>query len=165
MGDPAQGTKAFGCDPDIDELLKKLYASISFEEGAEPDWPGMAALFVQSARVTRMTPERTDYLDLPGFQEFAREMLETGAYTSFFERETGRSVHRFGDAAHVWSAYETKSSESAARPFGHGVNSIQLVRENRTWRILSLFWDERSSAQPLALAQVLAGEVVLHGQG
>ncbi len=150
-------------ETDIGQLLTKLYASISFEEGGEPDWPGMAALFAKTAQVTRVTPERTDYLDLAGFQEFAREMLETGAYTSFFEREVGRSMHRFGHAVHVWSAYETKSSERARHAFGHGVNSIQLIRDGREWRILSLFWDERASAEPLALENVLASEVVVHG--
>ena len=163
MEEQTHGSEILTLDRDIDQLLRTLYASISFAEGDEPDWQGMAALFVESAQVTRMTPERTDYLHLPGFQDFAREMLETGAYTSFFEREVGRSVHCYGDAAHVWSAYETKSSESAKRAFGHGVNSIQLVREQSTWRILSLLWDERPSATPLRLAQVLAGKVVLHG--
>lgn len=163
MRDLSQAHVRLVSDADIESLLRKLYASISFEEGGEPDWQGMAALFVRSARVTRMTPERTDYLDLPGFQALAREMLETGAYTSFFERELGRTVHRFGNTAHVWSAYETKSSRDSARAFGHGVNSIQLVHEDGAWRILSLFWDERTPGEKFSFPQVLTGKEELHG--
>jgi hypothetical protein len=129
-------------DPAIAGLLARLYAVISFEEGAEPDWPGLEQVFSRHARITRITPEGTDYLDPASFLAMVRNMLEIGAYTSFFEFEVARTIERFGGIAQVWSVYETRRNKTAREPLGRGVNSIQLIRERDAWRVLGLLWDE-----------------------
>ena len=135
----------------IDALLKALYEVISFDEGGEPDWLRMRSLFSRNARVTRITPEGTDHLDLSGFQELAKESFELGVYTRFFEVEVQRDERRFGGLAHVLSAYETRHSPNALEPFARGVNSLQLIREDDQWKVLSLFWDEERGDNPLEL--------------
>jgi len=135
----------------IDALIKALYEVISFDEGGEPDWERMRSLFSPHARITRVTPEGTDYLDVATFQELAKEVLDLGTYTRFFEVEVLRDERRFGGLAHVLSAYETKQSPTAAEPFARGVNSLQLIREQGHWKVLSLFWDEERTDNPLTL--------------
>ena len=44
-----------------------------------------------------------------------RNMLELGAYTSFYEFEVARRIERFGDMAQVWSVYETRRNRRRAR--------------------------------------------------
>jgi hypothetical protein len=128
---------------ELDELMRVFYEVISFDEGGCPDWETMARLFSRHARITRVTPEAIDYMDLAGFRGLAEEMLELGAFTSFFERETSRKAERFGNVFHVASAYETKISPDAADHLVRGVNSLQLVNEPEGWKILSLCWDDR----------------------
>ena len=135
----------------IDSLLKALYEVISFDESSEPDWRRMQSLFSEHARITRVTPEGTDYLDLENFQILAKETFELGVYTRFFEVEVQRDERRFGALAHVLSAYETRRSPDAAEPFARGVNSLQLIREDGGWKVLSLFWDEERVDNPLEL--------------
>jgi hypothetical protein len=135
----------------IDALINALYEVISFDEGGEPDWERMRTLFSPHARITRITPEGTDYLDLKGFQELAKEVLDLGTYTRFFEMEVLRHERRFGALAHVLSAYETRQSRTAVEPFARGVNSLQLIRERGEWKVLSLFWDEERMDNPLSL--------------
>jgi hypothetical protein len=143
-------------DPSIPELLRQLYAVISFEEGGEPDWCGLTALFSEHARITRVTPEGTDYMDPSSFLAMTRNMVDLGAYTSFYEVEVARQVARFGDIAQVWSVYETRRNKHAREALGRGVNSIQLVRERDAWRVLGLLWDESHADVSLDVAQVLA---------
>ena len=84
-------------DPSISHLLDRLYAVISFEEGDEPNWPGLEGLFSKHARITRITPEGTDYMDRASFLAMTRNLVEIGAYTSFFEFEVerdGRALRR-----------------------------------------------------------------------
>ena len=130
---------------ELNGVVGKLYQVISFPEGGCPDWEGMAKLFLDCARITRITPEARDEFDVEGFQAMLSELLESGVYTSFFECEVGRRTETFGRMAHVLSAYETKRDAAAKARLGSGVNSIQLVREQGTWRILSLLWDEGDS--------------------
>lgn len=51
--------------------------------------------------------------------------LREGGY---YEREIGRTSERFGDIAHLFSAYESFHTPQDAKPFSRGINSIQLVR-------------------------------------
>ncbi|HEY0467255.1 MAG TPA: hypothetical protein VGC79_23805 [Polyangiaceae bacterium] len=135
----------------IDALIKTLYDVISFDDGGEPDWQRMRALFSRHARITRITPDGTDYLDLGGFQELAKESFDLGVYTRFFEIEVLRDERRFGSLAHVLSAYETRHNPRAIEPFARGVNSLQLIKEGDGWKVLSLFWDEERADNPLEL--------------
>jgi len=131
-------------DAEISRLLSRLYEVISFPEGGEPDWSGMTDVFSAHARITRITPEGTDYFDLPTFQAMAQELVRVGAYTAFHESEVACRVECFGNVAHVASAYETRRDPGARACLGRGINSLQLVRENDTWRVLSLCWDEEA---------------------
>jgi len=56
----------------IDVLIRALYEVISFDEEGEPDWQRMQSLFSRHARITRITPDGTDYLDLADFQALAK---------------------------------------------------------------------------------------------
>ena len=131
---------------EIEELMAKFYSVISFEEGECPDWEAMKPLFSRHARITRVTPEATDFLDLSGFRSMAEELIEVGAFTSFFEYEIARRVDRFGGVMHIASAYETKISPTAADYIERGVNSLQLIREDGAWKICSLAWDDQAAA-------------------
>jgi hypothetical protein len=135
----------------IDALIAAFYEVISFEEGGSPDWERMRTLFSPHARITRITPEGTDYYDVDGFQEMAKEALDLGLYTRFYEVEVRRDQRLFGGLAHVLSAYETKQTPQSSEPFARGVNSLQLIREGDDWKVLSLFWDEERVDNPLAL--------------
>jgi hypothetical protein len=133
-------------DPTIARAIEQLYAVISFEEGDDPNWQGLRAIFSPHARITRITPEGTDYMDRDGFLAMTRNLLEVGAYTSFYEFELERSVDRFGGVAQVWSRYETRRNRGAQAALGRGVNSIQLIRDGDSWRVLGLLWDETQAA-------------------
>lgn len=147
---------SFPDEPAIGQLLQQLYEVISFEEDGEPDWPGLERVFSRHARITRITPEGTDYLDRESFLAMTRNLLDIGAYTSFFELEIARVVERFGDMAHVWSVYETRRNRQAREPLGRGVNSIQLVREGEAWRVIALLWDETHADPQLDAKTVFA---------
>jgi hypothetical protein len=128
----------------LDHLIREFYRVICFEEGGAPDFERMTTLFSQHARITRITPEGVDHLDVAGFGALVRELLELGAFTSFYEYELGRTAHRYGDVFHIASAYETKASADAIDFLERGVNSLQILREQDGWRIVSLCWDSGS---------------------
>ena len=157
---PARHELSGGERAALDGVLTRLYEVISFDEGGEPDWDGMKDVFSRHARITRVTPEGIDHLDLPMFCAMAREMLDLGAYTGFHEREVSRRVDRLGAVVHVLSAYETKRHPAAVDRLEQGVNSIQLVNEGGAWRVVSLCWDEEALRTPgVDLRSVVAGEV------
>jgi len=133
--------------------MRAFYEVISFEEGETPNWQCMQGLFSPHARITRVTPEGIDYMDLATFRNMAEEMLEVGAFTSFYEREIGRRVDHYGKVIHVASAYETKISPHALDYIERGVNSLQLIMEDGSWKIVSLCWDDHAPSSLAGLRQ------------
>jgi hypothetical protein len=148
------------CNDALDRALCEMYQVISFPEGGEPDWECMKKVFHSQARFTRITPEGVDYFDLQSFQAMLMEMLDRGVYTAFYEEETARRAQVFGAMAHVLSAYETKSSPQATSCLARGVNSIQLLWEHGSWRVLSLLWDEATPGNAIDINQVVMREVL-----
>src|SRR5262245_21540412 len=145
MFDGPKRTNLDGLSPvdqrELNELMLAFYRVISFDEGGAPDWDRMFSLFSKHARITRVTPEATDYLDLTGFRNMAEELMEVGAFTSFYETELARRADRFGQVMHVASVYEPRVSPTAVDHLERGINSLQLVREDGRWKIVSLCWD------------------------
>ena len=144
--------------PPLDDVMRLFYEVISFEEGAAPDWTCMEGLFSTHARITRITPEGIDHLDLAGFRAMAEELIEVGAFTSFYEREIARRVDRFGKVMHVASAYETKISPQAADYLERGINSLQLINEHGAWKIVSLCWDDHAPFNLAGLRRLASQE-------
>jgi len=68
--------------------------------------------------------------------------------TNFYETETGKTIERFGNIAHVLSAYETRN-EPNGKAVASGVNSIQLVFNNNRWWVVSVVWDTASPTNPV----------------
>ncbi len=126
----------------LEVILRRLYEVISFPAGGAPDWEGMRSVFSRWARITRVTPEGVDALELTSFEAMFTEMLESGVVTSFHEEELARRVEVFGSVAHVLSVYETKRSRDARSALSRGINSIQLLWNGVQWAIVSLVWDE-----------------------
>jgi hypothetical protein len=149
---------------ELDRTLRAMYAAISFPENGEPDWNRMGSVFHRAARLTRITPEGVDYFDLSSFQAMAAEMIDRGVYTCFFETEIARTAQVYGDLAHVLSAYETKRSPHAVTYLTRGVNSIQLLRSEATWQVLSLLWDEETNANPVDLTRLFAAKNISDGK-
>ncbi|HEX6134469.1 MAG TPA: hypothetical protein VFZ24_10910 [Longimicrobiales bacterium] len=127
----------------IDAILEALYDVISGPAGEKRDWQRFHSLFVPGARLIPtginqqgavrhrvMTPE--EYVAASG-----RVLEERG----FFEREIGRTTERFGNIAHVFSAYDSRHTAADPEPFARGINSIQLLYDGSRWWVVSIFWD------------------------
>ena len=77
-----------------------------------------------------------------------KPVIGTPRDQGFHERQTKLIVEEFGDVAHAFTTYE-KGPYEPRRVQGRGINSVQLVKRDGRWYILSITWDEESSGGPL----------------
>ena len=131
-----------------------LYDAISGPRGAERDWNRLRSLFDPRARflIGRWLAGPDDASDgvyewdLDGFVAEGRAFwLENG----FWEREIASRVERYGNIAHVFSAYRSCVDSEDAEPIGRGVNSVQLLRHRGRWWIVGILWDVESPENPI----------------
>lgn len=138
----------------LDAIVAALYDSISFEPGGEPDWERLRTLFHPDGRL--IPPRGEDpgprfVLDVGEFARLSTEYVDEVGIRErgFHEREIGRETRRFGNVAHILSAYESLHSPADDAPFSRGVNSIQLVRDEGRWWLVSIAWDVEEPEAPI----------------
>jgi hypothetical protein len=130
-------------EEEIGAVIDEIYAMISGPAG-DRDWSRQANCFLPEARQVRTFIDedgRPAMLSM-GLEDYARNVAPFFAANAFYEVETSRRIDRFGNMAHVWSAYETRASPDDATPERSGINSIQLFNHpDLGWRIIHMIWD------------------------
>ena len=130
-------------DEAIGAVIDEMYAMISGPAGPR-DWSRQDNCFLPEARQVRTWVDdqgRPQKLSM-SLSEYATNTQPFFDANDFYEVETSRRIDLFGNIAHVWSAYEARSSLDDVEPERRGINSIQLFRDaDQGWRIVAMIWD------------------------
>jgi hypothetical protein len=139
----------------VDSIVAALYASVSHGPEASPDFDRMRGFFLYVGMIVPpVRPgQEISVSDVDSwaekFKKSAAARKEKGEATGFFEREIARRTDCFGNVCQIFSTYESRHTESDAKPFERGVNSIQLVRDGKRWWIASVAWDAERPENPI----------------
>lgn len=135
----------------IDAIIATLYGVISGPAGQARDWNRFHSLFIPGARLipTGVTPENVVRHRVMTPEEYATTSGRMLEERGFFEREIGRTTERFGNIAHVFSAYDSKWTAEDPEPFARGINSIQLLHDGTRWWVVTIFWDSERAGNPI----------------
>lgn len=125
-------------------IVTALYDVISGPAGQARDWDRFRSLFLPGARLVYSQTLQTGEQRLHPMtvEDFVR--IVTPVYASgggFWERDIGSRIERFGNVAHVFTAYETRRTAPDGPVVARGINSVQQVRHQGRWRVVSLAWD------------------------
>lgn len=127
----------------VDETIRDLYASMSFEPGGRPDWELQARIFAPGARLVRINDDGIFEFDPDSFRRDYESMIASGVLPSFHEAELRRETRQYNDFAQVLSVYEMRTrrgGELVAR----AIKSIQLFRREGRWWISAMLWRRAS---------------------
>ena len=130
----------------IDSIVDALYDVISGDRGEARDWDRERNLFHPEARLIVVNKEEDGHLETnvmtsDGFIQYARPFLDG---ESFYEYEIFREVEEFGHVAHIWSTYGSKRSKDDFEPYTRGINSIQLLNDQKRWWVISIYWNRET---------------------
>jgi hypothetical protein len=127
----------------IPAVIAAMYAMVSGPKGVR-DWARQKAIFHPEARQMRtgVAVDGKPWIKIMSLDDYAADTAPFFAANDFYEIETARRIHEFGNMAHAWSVYEVRCAPHDAAPERRGINSIQLFRDERGhWRIVSMIWD------------------------
>jgi hypothetical protein len=133
----------------IDAIMKATYDVISGPAGPR-DWDRFRSLFAPDARLIptacpKDQPCRPRALTMEDYIKSAGQYF---SHNSFYEVESHRVEERYGHVAHVFSTYESRKAPGE-EPFSRGINSFQLFWDGSRWSVVSIFWNDESSAGPI----------------
>jgi predicted metalloprotease with PDZ domain len=140
---------------EIDGVVKALYDVISGPPG-QRNWDRFKSLFYSGAKMGAIvtTPQGKQYQKFSP-DEYVKMNDLHFKQIGFYEKELGRKVNTFGNIAQVFTTYEY-TLESPQPVKQRGINSIELIRENNRWYILSLTWDEENDQNKITSDHLFA---------
>jgi len=154
---PAASTEAVKLEVDpkdvatIDGIIGALYGAISGPQGEKRNWDRFRALFHPDARMLPIV-RRADGIARAAIITPDEYIKRTGARLTdigFVEKEIARRTEQFHHIAHVWSTYEATRAAKPDEVYVSGINSIQLMWDNKRWWILQIAWSPTDKDHPI----------------
>jgi hypothetical protein len=136
----------------MDAIMQAVYGVISGAKGQKRDWDRMRSLFVPGARLISVHAGKdggASEARVMSVDDYIRRAEPLMEKDGFFERESHRTVERYGDIAQVFSTYESRHAEADAKPFQRGINSFQLLFDGHRWWVVTIYWQGERPDLPL----------------
>lgn len=135
----------------MDAIIAAVYDVISGPKGQKRDWQRMRSLFVPGARLIPAHAGKDGLVAtrMLGVDDYIRRASPALEGQGFFERETHRTVERFGAIAQVFSTYESRHAADDAEPFERGINSFQLLFDGQRWWVVNIYWQAAGADLPI----------------
>jgi len=135
----------------IDAIMKAVYEVISGPKSGKRDWNRMRSLFVPGARLIAVhaSKDGANVARVLSVEDYIRVAGPLMAKEGFFERESHRTMDRFGDIAQVFSTYESRHAATEDKPFQRGINSFQLMFDGHRWWVVTIYWQGERPDAPI----------------
>jgi len=144
----------FGQDPataydlsEINKVINKLYTNLSFKNGYAPTLAKLKDIFYGKGMLINNNTGQPKQYTLQEFSNVIEKQVTAGKVLAFKEKELSSKIEFFGNIAHCFSTYESGYLLTGRTEFinKRGINSIQLIKMNGKWLIVSIIWNEESN--------------------
>lgn len=144
----------------LDGIIKAFYESISFSSGSQPNFRRFRTLFHPQGMLVPPKVDKMIPVNVMDIELYIKNSVEDIVLTGMerkgtIVREIARRTITFGNVTHIFSTFETKSKPDDLKSQQRGVYSIQIVKENSRWWIVSLVWETERQDMPLPKAYLI----------
>jgi hypothetical protein len=132
-----------------DAIIKAMYETISGPAGHR-NWYRERSLYFEGARLIPIgnRVHKDSELQIMSIDEWIEDAEEYLVENDFYESEIMRQMYRFGNLVQAFSTYEARNNLEGA-PIARGINSIQLLKKDDRWWIVTVMWDNESKDNPI----------------
>ena len=134
---------------EVGKTMDRFLRFLSFTDTTSIQIDSLATVFTTDGRLTANFGMKPRAFTVPQYIESIRNSVRSGQTFTSNEKELVRKVDVFGKIAHVLSTYELTITGKDGKVVRRGINSIQLIKQENTWLILSLTWDRESDTLKL----------------
>jgi hypothetical protein len=133
----------------LDGVIAAYYDVISGPAGQPRQWSRDRTLYIPDIRFVSMSQskEGKPVARTMTHQQFV-DASDKGLQGGFYEKEVHRETQRFGNIAHVFSTYESRT-KTGGPIIARGINSIQAFWDGKRWWITNAIWDEERPGNPM----------------
>ena len=136
-------------EQEVGKTIDRFFKFLSFSDTASLQVDSLNTVFVSDGKLVNNSGKKPLFFTITQYTEGIRSDVRTGQLLSSKERELARRVDVFGKIAHVLSTYELTMTRRDGKMVMRGVNSIQLLKQDGRWLILSLIWNRENDTLKL----------------
>lgn len=151
-GGATRGWAQSGAFDDPEQLVRGLYAAVSFGPGSVANWDRVREFFrPEAVFAVRRTPTSMDVIDVDEFIAWFRADVERLRMNErgFEEKVLKVRLTTFGDMAHAFVVYRAQLMTPPGQRSEVGLDSFGLVRMEGRWWIASITNDVVRPGRPL----------------
>lgn len=135
-------------DSAITKAVHDAYTALTFKKGEQPRFDEIGNYFIPQAQFINFRADTAEVASLPQIIKLYKNFVTDGHITMFYEEEAYGKTEQFGSVAHRISTYNTylNTRDSIAE---RGVNSFQLIKTPKGWKVSSIIWDVEKKGLPV----------------
>jgi hypothetical protein len=128
----------------IDYITEDFYESLSFQDGEMPDLETVAGLFYADGLLVNNSFAKPVTFSAESFTQALEAQIAEGTMLQFMQRELYSRTEIFGKIAQRQSVYEYSFSDHEIESLPRGINYIQYILVDDSWRITSMAWSDEN---------------------
>jgi len=128
-------------EKEITKTIEKLYGYLSFRDTSSIIIDSLTSIFVPEGKLLANFGKQPVSWTVTQYILSAKKSFSDQGITAWKESELFHKTDIFGKIAQTFSAYEISFVSKNQTTVRKGINSIQLIRQNDKWVIVSLIWD------------------------
>ena len=128
--------------PEFEQMITEFFQSVSFEEGAKPNYKRIYELFIDDGKLVKNSLQSPEINSVREFVESRQKLVDAGDLTSFRETEAAEITEVFGNIAHRLSTYDKRGTLKGKSFEGRGVISTQFIKTPAGWKMTFMAWDD-----------------------
>ncbi len=128
----------------IDYLTADFYKGISFQNGEPPDFISVKILFYGSGILINNTFDKPITFTAESFIQTLEARVASGEMQQLMQHEINSKTDVFGKVAQRISVYEYNLADHKIKNLPRGINYIQYVQVEDSWRIISMLWHDEN---------------------
>ncbi len=128
----------------IDYITEDFYESLSFQDGEMPDLENVQSLFFGEGVLVNNSFGRPITYTAETFVKSIETQVAAEELKQFMQRELYAKTDIFGKIAQRISVYEYSMADHQAANPPKGINYIQYIWVDDSWKITSMAWSDEN---------------------
>ena len=128
----------------IDYITEDFYESLSFQDGELPDLETVQSVFYADGLLVNNSFGKPVTFTAESFVQALEAQIAAGILLQFMQRELYSKTEVFGKVAQRLSVYEYSLADHEIDNLPRGINYIQFILVDDSWRITSMVWSDEN---------------------
>ncbi|MDB4922433.1 hypothetical protein [Mucilaginibacter sp.] len=128
----------------IDYITEDFYESLSFQDGELPDLETVQSVFYADGLLVNNSFGKPVTFTAESFVQTMEAQIASGTLLQFMQRELYSKTDIFGKVAQRLSVYEYSFADHEINNLPRGINYIQFIWVDDSWRITSMVWSDEN---------------------